>query len=80
MNCRELLRELSYECVRGSVDRKITEVVYDSRKITKGCMFICICGYQVDGHSFATEAAWKGAAAVVVQKEVCPFRRWLTAF
>lgn len=70
MNCRELLRELSYECVRGSVDRKITEVVYDSRKITKGCMFICICGYQVDGHSFATEAAWKGAAAVVVQKEV----------
>ncbi len=70
MNCRELLRELSYECVRGSADREITEVVYDSRKIKKGCMFICICGYQVDGHSFAPEAARKGAAAIVVQKDV----------
>lgn len=70
MDCRELLKELSYQCVRGSADREITEVVYDSRKITEGCMFICICGYQVDGHSFALEAAWKGAAVLVVQKEV----------
>ncbi|NBJ93774.1 Mur ligase family protein [Parablautia muri] len=70
MKCRELLEELSYKCVRGSVDKKITEVVYDSRKITEGCMFICICGYQVDGHSFAAEAASKGAGAIVVQKEV----------
>lgn len=70
MNCRELLKELSYECVRGSADREITEVVYDSRKIKEGCMFICICGYQTDGHSFAVEAARNGAAAIVVQKEV----------
>ncbi len=70
MKCRELLSGFDWECVRGTVDREIKEVVYDSRKIKPGCMFICICGYQVDGHQFAPEAALKGAAALVVQEEV----------
>ncbi|MBD5548159.1 MAG: UDP-N-acetylmuramoyl-L-alanyl-D-glutamate--2,6-diaminopimelate ligase [Lachnospiraceae bacterium] len=70
MRCEELLEGLSYECIRGNKDREITEVVYDSRKISEGCLFICICGYNVDGHSFAGEAAEKKAAVIVVQKEV----------
>lgn len=68
--CAELLEGLSYQCVRGSLDKRVNEVVYDSRKISRDCLFICICGYNVDGHSFALEAARKGAAALVVQKEV----------
>jgi UDP-N-acetylmuramoyl-L-alanyl-D-glutamate--2,6-diaminopimelate ligase len=68
--CQELLKELSYECIRGSVDRSVSEVVYDSRKITENCMFICICGYNTDGHSYAEEAVRKGAAVLVVQKAV----------
>ena len=70
MKCEELLKGLSFECIRGTADREIKEVVYDSRKISEGCLFICICGYNVDGHSFAKEAAAKGAAALVVQKDV----------
>ena len=70
MRCEELLEDLSYECIRGNKDREITEVVYDSRKISEGCLFICICGYNVDGHSFAGEAAEKKAAAIVVSKNV----------
>lgn len=69
-NCKELLHGLTYECVKGSTDREVTEVVYDSRKITKDCLFICICGYVVDGHSFAAAAAELGAAVLVVQKDV----------
>lgn len=68
--CEELLKGLSYECIRGSIDKSIEEVVYDSRKISKDCLFICICGYNVDGHSFAAEAVEKGAGALVVQKDV----------
>ena len=70
MKCEELLKELSYECIRGNIDREITEVVYDSRKISEGSLFICISGYNVDGHSFAGEAAEKKAAAIVVEKDV----------
>ena len=68
--CKELLEGLTYECVAGSVDTMVDEVVYDSRKISRGCLFICISGYQVDGHSFAAEAVKMGAAALVVQKDV----------
>ena len=68
--CKELLKGITYECVKGTVDREVSQVVYDSRKIVKDCLFICICGYNTDGHDFACEAADKGAAVLVVQKDV----------
>ena len=67
---KELLQKIQYTCVQGNADIEITEVVYDSRKITKGCLFICIEGANFDGHTFAKEAAEKGAAALVVSKSV----------
>ncbi len=66
----ELLQKLSYTCISGDVDIEVTKVVYDSREIAKGCLFICIEGANFDGHSFAKEAAEKGAAALVVSKPV----------
>ncbi len=68
--CKNLLKELEYECIAGSVDKAVSEVVYDSRKISKDCLFICICGYVTDGHDFAAEAVSKGASVLVVQKDV----------
>lgn len=68
--CKELLKGITYECTKGTVDKQVSEVVYDSRKIVKECLFICICGYNTDGHDFAYEAADKGAAVLVVQKDV----------
>jgi len=70
LKCEELLQGITYECIRGTIDKEISQVVYDSRKISKDCLFICICGYKVDGHDFAAEAAAKGAAVLVVQKEI----------
>lgn len=68
--CKELMKGLRYECIRGKDTTEVTEVVTDSRKVTKGCLFICISGYQVDGHQFAAQAACQGAAVLVVEKEV----------
>ena len=67
---RDLLEEITYSCTKGSIDTEITELVYDSRKITKGCLFVCIKGANFDGHEFAAEAAEKGAAALVVSEEM----------
>lgn len=68
--CKELLQKIDYQCIRGDADTLVSEVVYDSRKITKDCLFICISGYVTDGHCFAMEAAEKGAAVLVVEKDV----------
>lgn len=70
MKCKDLLNGLTFQCMGGSLEREIKDVVYDSRRISENCLFICICGYNVDGHSFAAQAAREGAAALVVQKDV----------
>ncbi|MCI9173888.1 MAG: UDP-N-acetylmuramoyl-L-alanyl-D-glutamate--2,6-diaminopimelate ligase [Lachnospiraceae bacterium] len=65
-----LLERLEYTLVQGKPELEITEVVYDSRKVTEGCLFVCIKGAVSDGHAYAKEAAEKGAAALLVQEEV----------
>ncbi len=67
---KELLQGFEYECVKGSVEKQISEVVTDNRKITKDCLFICVIGTNFDGHSAAAEAAEKGAAAILVSRDV----------
>jgi UDP-N-acetylmuramoyl-L-alanyl-D-glutamate--2,6-diaminopimelate ligase len=70
MKLENLLKKISYECVSGSLDKEVTAVVYDSRKVTENCVFICIEGANFDGHEFAEEVVKKGASVLVVQKDV----------
>ena len=65
-----LLEEMEYECVQGTLDREITTLVYDSRKVEKDSAFVCISGAVCDGHDFAQEVAKKGAAVLFVEKDV----------
>lgn len=51
-------------------DREITSLTDNSRRVTKGCVFVCIKGRSFDGHSFAKEAESKGAAAVVTERDM----------
>lgn len=53
-----------------SCECEISGVCIDTRKITKGCLFICIKGERFDGHTFAKEAIEKGASAVMIHKTV----------
>ncbi len=36
----ELLKKQCYECINGTQEVKITDVIYDSRKVTVGGLFI----------------------------------------
>ena len=70
MKLREYLEGFEYSVVRGDTDKEISEVVYDSRKLSAGCIFVCVEGANFDGHSAAGEAVKAGAAALVVSKDV----------
>ena len=67
---KKLLDRIEYTVDCGTVDKNITEVINDSRKIQEGCLFICIKGANFDGHDAVGEAAEKKAAAVLTQREV----------
>lgn len=66
----KLLGQIRYECIAGTVDAQVSAVVYDSRKVTEGCLFLCIAGANADGHDFAADVVEKGARVLVVEKEV----------
>ncbi len=66
MKLNELLEKLEYKATVGNTEKtadtaniEISEVVNDSRKITAGCLFICVKGANFDGHMFAAAAQEK---------------------
>ncbi|MCQ2539112.1 MAG: UDP-N-acetylmuramoyl-L-alanyl-D-glutamate--2,6-diaminopimelate ligase [Acetatifactor sp.] len=70
MKLLDLLENLEYECIQGSLDRDVEAVINDSRKISKDCLFLCIRGAVFDGHDFAAQAVEQGAGVLVVSKDV----------
>lgn len=70
MKLSQLLERLEYTVVQGSDDIEITTLINDSRKVEEGSAFVCISGAVVDGHTFVEQVAEKGAAAVIVEKDV----------
>lgn len=70
MKLTKLLERLEYEVVAGSDQIEITELTNDSRKIAEGSVFVCISGAVFDGHAYVEDVAKKGAAAVIVEKDV----------
>ena len=72
MKIKELINEMEYEILAGSEETEITTLVYDSRKVEKGSVFVCISGSVRDAHEFIPDVAAKGAAAIVVEKDVTP--------
>ncbi|WP_027422125.1 UDP-N-acetylmuramoyl-L-alanyl-D-glutamate--2,6-diaminopimelate ligase [Lachnobacterium bovis] len=70
MTIKQLVEKLDYTLVQGDVDKEITTLVYDSRKVEEGSVFVCISGTVRDAHEFIPDVVQKGAACVVVEKDV----------
>lgn len=72
MLLKDLLSGISYE---GNADIEIKDIISDSRKVTKGSAFVCIKGYETDGHLYASKAAENGASVIIAEEKVtadCP--------
>ncbi len=68
MTIQDLLQGLPYQVQAGSDTSEITEVVYDSRKIVPGCIFICIAGTERDAHNYIPDVLEKGASALIIDE------------
>ncbi|MDD6483748.1 MAG: UDP-N-acetylmuramoyl-L-alanyl-D-glutamate--2,6-diaminopimelate ligase [Clostridiales bacterium] len=51
-------------------DTDISGIAYDSRNVMPGNVFVCIKGFETDGHKYAAMAQKNGAAAIVAQDEI----------
>ncbi len=67
MKLKDLLGDLDHKCISGDINTDVNDLIYDSRKVKKGCAFICISGAVTDGHMYASEAVNAGAAAIIAE-------------
>ncbi len=54
----------------GLNDIEITGVAYDSRGVMPGNVFVCVKGFETDGHKYARSAEQNGAAVIVAQDKI----------
>jgi UDP-N-acetylmuramoyl-L-alanyl-D-glutamate--2,6-diaminopimelate ligase len=65
-----LIRALAPSEVTGARPVAIGDLAYDTRKVSEGALFFCVPGERVDGHDLAWEAIERGAAALVVERQL----------
>lgn len=70
MKLVKLLERLEYTCLQGDLNKDVTDIVNDSRKVSQGSLFFCIKGAVSDGHKYVPDVITKGAAVLVVQDAV----------
>ena len=52
------------------IDREISDVTDNTKKVTENCAFVCVSGARFDGHNFAKEVMGNGAVTVIVSKDL----------
>ncbi len=69
MKLLQCVKDMEYELVQGSADEDYTALVYDSRKVCEGCIFICMAGSRFDSHNCIDDIVKAGAKAVIIERE-----------
>lgn len=64
----DLLSAITVRQIIGNVDKEITSLECDSRRIRRDSLFVAVRGYNVDGHKFIPLVVLAGAAAVVCEE------------
>lgn len=76
MKLSELLSGVRVLKVNADMDMEIPAVVYDSRKVTNGSLFVAVAGFATDGNRYIPMALEKGAAVIVTaqpQTDTIPY-------
>lgn len=64
----DILYKVRLEEVYGSTHVAIASIVFDSRKVKKGSLFVAVRGTATDGHHYLEMAVANGAAAIVCEE------------
>ena len=74
----KLLKNLNYELINGRTHGNISQLVEDTRKVTKGCLFVCVKGAVYDAHEHLLEIIAGGAKVIVVEKSNEAFQTFIS--
>ncbi|QDH77796.1 UDP-N-acetylmuramoyl-L-alanyl-D-glutamate--2,6-diaminopimelate ligase [Echinicola soli] len=64
---KDILYKVSLTSTTGDMEVVVKDIVFDSRKVSEGDVFVAAKGTQVDGHGFIARAISSGAIAIVCE-------------
>lgn len=71
MKLNELLSVLPFVSYQEEFQQMdIISIETDSRNVKEGSLFICIKGFQTDGHLYVEEAILRGAIAIIAEEKI----------
>jgi len=65
---KDILYKVAVNAVYGATNIEVSEIVFDSRKIQKGAVFVAQKGVSVDGHLYIEKAINLGARAIICEE------------
>jgi len=65
---KDILYKVSLNSTYGDMERKVSDIVFDSRKVVENSAFVAVKGTQVDGHDFISLALEKGATTIICEQ------------
>ncbi len=68
MKLENLLANLDYQLLKGSLDKEINDIKYNSKEVKPNDLYIAIDGYKSDGHDYIPEAISNKASVIIVSK------------
>src|SRR5688572_27767104 len=68
MTIKELMVSIPVKNLNGDVDRDVTAIHFDSRKVVPGSVFVAVRGKVTDGHKFIDIAIDRGAICVIAEE------------
>src|SRR6478736_8386291 len=64
----DILYKVSLKSVSGKTDLPVSDIQFDSRKVTPTSLFVAIAGSASDGHSYISQVIEKGVKMIVCQE------------
>lgn len=74
MKLTDLLKSIEidssrHDCLKIELDKiDIKKVAYHSKEVEADTLFVCVKGYQTDGHNYAKHAVSLGATVIIVER------------
>lgn len=65
---KDIVYKVSLTSSYGNMHVEVSNLCFDSRKVTSGTLFVAVRGTQSDGHAYIEKAVELGAVAVVCEK------------
>ena len=69
MNLKKILVGLDEIKAKGEIDREVTSIENDSRKVIEGSMFFAIKGFSTDGTKYIQSAIENGAKVILIDEQ-----------